>query len=304
MTNIQSRGVLPLHLTINKIRMRAVTSMAVCLTACSGGAVEGNTSERATTVAVSSERIESHLSALAASRVYFGHQSVGSNVLEGVRELAGPADAARLPIVRTRDVASVTGPGVVEFTIGENGDPASKRQDFATIIDAKRDTTPALALFKYCYRDITPETDVTALFAAHRDTVRALQARHPELTFVHVTAPLTTVEPASKLLVKRLLGKPTSRDVNRKRNEFNAMVRREFQGEPIFDLARIESSRPDGSRAFFTAGSDTVYTLAPELTDDGGHLNAAGRRAAALEFLSVLSATVGARSARPVSVQP
>ncbi len=304
MTNIQSRGVLPLHLTINKIRMRAVTSMAVCLTACSGGAVEGNTSERATTVAVSSERIESHLSTLAASRVYFGHQSVGSNVLEGVRELAGPADAGRLPIVRTRDVASVTGPGVVEFTIGENGDPASKRQDFATIIDAKRDTTPALALFKYCYLDITPETDVTALFAAHRDTVRALQARHPELTFVHVTAPLTTVEPASKLLVKRLLGKPTSRDVNRKRNEFNAMVRREFQGEPIFDLARIESSRPDGSRAFFTAGSDTVYTLAPELTDDGGHLNAAGRRAAALEFLSVLSATVGARSARPVSAQP
>lgn len=299
MTSIQTRVHPPRRQSNDRIRIRTAALTAVCLTACSGGNVEGNsTGDHAPMVAVSSERIASQLSTLAASRVYFGHQSVGSNVLEGVRELAGPADSARLPIIRTRDVASVTGTGVVEFTIGENGDPASKRRDFASVIDAKRDTAPALALFKYCYLDITPETDVAALFAAHRDTVRALQARHPELTFVHVTAPLTTVEPASKLMIKRLLGKPTSRDVNRKRNEFNAMVRREFQGEPIFDLARVESSRPDGSRAFFTAGTDTVYTLAPELTDDGGHLNAAGRRAAALEFLSVLSATAGARGAR------
>ena len=299
MTSIQTRVHPPRRQSNDRIRIRTAALTAVCLTACSGGNVEGNSAgDHAPTVAVSSERIASQLSTLAASRVYFGHQSVGSNVLEGVRELAGPADSARLPIIRTRDVASVTGTGVVEFTIGENGDPASKRRDFASVIDAKRDTAPALALFKYCYLDITPETDVAALFAAHRDTVRALQARHPELTFVHVTAPLTTVEPASKLMIKRLLGKPTSRDVNRKRNEFNAMVRREFQGEPIFDLARVESSRPDGSRAFFTAGTDTVYTLAPELTDDGGHLNAAGRRAAALEFLSVLSATAGARGAR------
>ena len=274
-------------------RALAVAMAATCLTACSGGDVEGSRpDQRATTIAVPPERIQAQLATVGTSRVYFGHQSVGANVLEGVRELGGTADSAALPIVRTREVASVTGPGLVEFTIGENGDPASKSRDFASVIDAKRDSTPAVALFKYCYLDITPETDVGAMFAAHRDTVRALQARHPELTFVHVTAPLTTVEPTPKLLLKRLLGKPSSRDVNRKRNEFNALVRREFSGEPIFDLARIESSRPDGSRAFFTAGSDTVYTLAPELTDDGGHLNAAGRRAAALEFLSVLSATV------------
>jgi lysophospholipase L1-like esterase len=31
-----------------------------------------------------------------------------------------------------------------------------------------------------------------------------------------------------------------------------------------------------------------VYTLAPELTDDGGHLNATGRRAAAEEFAAVI----------------
>jgi lysophospholipase L1-like esterase len=272
----------------------AIAAMVASLTACSGGDMNGSTPQVGSeSTAPRVADVQGHLASLATSRIYFGHQSVGANVLEGVHELSGAEPgAAPLSIIRSRDVASVTGPALVEFTIGENGDPASKARDFAAVLDQKKDSTPAVALFKYCYLDVTPDTDVATLFAAHRDTVRALQARHPEVTFVHVTAPLTTVEPASKLFVKRLLGKPTSRDVNRKRNEFNALVRREFQGEPIYDLARVESSRPDGSRAYFVAGSDTVYTLAPELTDDGGHLNAAGRRAAALELLAVLSATV------------
>jgi hypothetical protein len=252
------------------------------------------TNDRAAPAASSSDTIRAQLASVASARVYFGHQSVGANVLDGVRELGAGGASPPLEIVRTRDVDGVARPALVEFTIGENGDPASKARDFASVIDQKRDTTPAIAMFKDCYLDITPETDVGALFTAHRDSVRALQARHPELTFVHVTSPLTTVETGPKLLVKRMLGKPSSRDVNRKRNEFNAMLRREFQGEPIFDLARVESSRPDGSRAQFVAGGDTVYTLAPELTDDGGHLNAAGRRAAAMELLSVLSRTVAA----------
>lgn len=278
------------------VRNRAVAMAAIWITACSGGDMEGTKDEkRVATPASQSEAIQSHLATIATSRVYFGHQSVGANVLDGVRELSGAHPMSPLAIVRTRDIDSVAGPALVEFTIGENGDAPSKARDFASVLDRTRVATPGIAMFKYCYLDITPDTDVDRLFTAHRDSVRALQARHPELTFVHVTAPLTTVEPAPKLLLKRLLGKPSSRDVNRKRNEFNALLRREFQGEPIFDLARIESSRPDGSRALFVAGGDTVYTLAPELTDDGGHLNAAGRRAAAMELLSVLSGAVSSR---------
>lgn len=238
------------------------------------------------------------LATLATSRVYFGHQSVGSNVLDGIRDLAGSEEASPLQIVRSREIASVEGPALVEFTIGENGDPSSKSRDFSSVIGQSRDNTPAIAMFKYCYLDITPQTDVASLFAAHRDTVRTLQARHPELTFVHVTSPLTTVESTPKRLVKRVLGKPSSRDVNRKRNEFNAMVRDEFRGEPIYDLAKVESTRPDGSREFFVTGGDTVYTLAPELTDDGGHLNETGRRVAALELISVLSDVVRSGTGR------
>jgi lysophospholipase L1-like esterase len=270
-----------------------IAAAAIWITACSGGDMEGTKhDDRAPSSTAHAQGARADLATVATSRIYFGHQSVGANVLDGVRALNETQPSPSLAIVRSREIASIAGPALIEFTIGENGDPASKARDFASVIDRKPDAAPAIALFKYCYLDITPETDVDALFAAHRDSVRALRSRHPELTFVHVTSPLTTVEPTPKLLLKRLLGKPSSRDVNRKRNAFNALVRREFQGEPIFDLARVESSRPDGSRAFFTAGSDTVYTLAPELTDDGGHLNEAGRRAAAIELLSVLARVV------------
>ena len=225
---------------------------------------------------------------LAAARIYFGHQSVGGNVIEGLREVDPESGAGPLKIVHSRDLAS-GGPALFEFTIGENGRPESKMKDFAAALEQIDDAAPAIAIFKYCYLDVTPATDVDQLFASHRKALNEMRARHPNLVFVHVTAPLTTVETGPRFLVKRLLGKPTSREANVNRNRFNAMLRAEFPGEPIFDLAKVESTRPDGSRSFFRDGADIVYVLAPELTDDGGHLNAAGRRAAADEFTAVLA---------------
>jgi hypothetical protein len=231
-------------------------------------------------------------------RIWFGHQSVGGNILDGLREL-GAGTSAPLHIVGSR-TATDARPALYEFHIGENGRPETKMADFAAALAPLGDTASGVALFKYCFLDITPGTNVDALFAQHRATVRALQAQHPHLTFVHVTAPLTRDETGPKRLLKQLLGKPTTRDANRRRNAFNAMLRREFASEPIFDLARVESTRPDGARAAFTAGGDSVFTLAPEYTDDGGHLNAAGRRAAAAELVATLArvAKPGAEVAR------
>ena len=225
------------------------------------------------------------------ARIYFGHQSVGGNIVQGLRDLGAARDGSQLRIVRSRERSS-SAPALVEFTIGENGRPESKMKDFAAALQQIDDGGAAIAIFKYCYLDITPETNVELLFASHRDALREMRARHPNLTFVHVTAPLTRLESGPRFLAKRLLGKPTTRDANARRNRFNAMLRDEYADEPMFDLARVESTRPDGSRSFFNEGADVVYTLAPELTDDGGHLNAAGRRAAAEEFAAVIGRVV------------
>jgi lysophospholipase L1-like esterase len=228
------------------------------------------------------------------ARVYFGHQSVGGNIIEGLRDLGAVHAERPLRIVRSRDRSSSPS-ALVEFPIGENGQPESKMKDFAAALEQIDDTAQAVAVFKYCYLDITPETNVELLFASHRKAVQEMRARYPNLTFVHVTAPLTRLESGPRFLAKRLLGKPTTRDANAKRNRFNAMLREQYAGEPLFDLATVESTRPNGSRSFFQNGADAVYSLAPELTDDGGHLNATGRRAAAEEFAAVIGRVAAAR---------
>jgi hypothetical protein len=90
--------------------------------------------------------------------------------------------------------------------------------------------------------------------------------------------------------LKSVLRKITGRDANVRRNQFNQLLKETYAGKDlIFDLAQIESTRPDGSQSYFLRGTQRIYTLAPDLTNDGGHLNEFGRRAAVRELLSLLS---------------
>ena len=72
-------------------------------------------------------------------------------------------------------------------------------------------------------------------------------------------------------------------------------MRTEFTGtEPIFDLAKVEAARPDGTVTGFTANGAMIETLAPDNTNDGGHLNMRCQRAAAEALLDVLSDVIEA----------
>src|SRR5205085_12594035 len=59
--------------------------------------------------------------------------------------------------------------------------------------------------------------------------------------------------------------------------------------EPIFDLARVESTAPDGKLVTVTWEGVTAPAMAAQYTEDGGHLNALGRARAAREFIAVLA---------------
>ena len=230
------------------------------------------------------------LARLATRKVFFGHQSVGNNILDGVRALIADGEAPALNIVRAADPSTVPGPAIVEAEIGRNGDPLSKARAFDAALARGLGAEGGVALYKHCYVDVVPGTDADALFAAYRANMDSLMTRHPEVTFVHVTMPLTTVEPAGKRLVKRLLGRTTAVDLNATRNRFNRLLRQTYASKaPVFDLAALESTRPNGARMFVAQGGDTVYTMAPEWTDDGGHLNPAGQRMVARQFLALLA---------------
>ena len=218
-------------------------------------------------------------------RVYFGHQSVGRDIIAGLEALS-EEHALGLRFVQTRCPDAVSGPAFVDFLAGENANPASKNDALLRQLDARSHADGALALLKYCYVDISERTDVHRLFGDYRRMVLQVRARHPDVTLVHTTIPLTTVERGTKAWVKGAIGRPTQRGANTKRQEYNMLLRATFVGrEPIYDLAAVESS---GGRCAIMTKEGGVQTLSPAFTHDGGHLNDLGRRTAAAALLDVL----------------
>ena len=231
---------------------------------------------------------------LSEMRVYFAHQSVGGNIVNGIMELARETPRARLRVV-DGSPSTVQGPEFVHQLVGRNGDPRSKTAQFVAELDSSATSGGrTVALHKYCYVDVEDSTDVDRLFADYQRAVGAVHARHPAVTLVHVTMPLTAVHQPNpvKALVKKLIRRPETPEIARNalRNRFNDLLRREYEGrEPVFDLARIESTLPDSTRSSLTRDGGTIYTLASPYTDDGGHLNAVGRRRVASQLLSFLA---------------
>jgi hypothetical protein len=215
---------------------------------------------------------------------------VGANIIDGIRELEDQDPRLRLKVVGSKNPESVQFPALVEAPIGENRNPQSKNKDFAAILQQGMGEQGGIAMYKYCYVDIGLDTDVHSLFEAYRKQSDLMKQQYPALAIVHVTVPLTTYEMDLRSWAKAALGRPTVRDVAAKRNEFNQLLRATYLGkEPIFDLAEVESTAPDGSRSYFMRGSEKIYTLTPSYAADDGHLNQLGRRAAALRMLQVLS---------------
>jgi hypothetical protein len=234
--------------------------------------------------------LHADLEQMAHRRIFFAHQSVGANVIDGIRQLATTAGVA----VRIAEAptAAAVGPATLGNTwIGENGKPLGKLQAFEQAMGTQP-TGLDVALVKFCYLDITADTDAKALFARYRTTIDSLRARNPGTTFIHVTAPLTDVQRGPKALLKRLLGRaPYGAIENIRREEYNALLRKTYQGrEPIFDLARVESTAPDGTPVTVEWNGSTAPAMAPAFTSDGSHLNDAGKLRAARELVSLLAA--------------
>jgi hypothetical protein len=134
------------------------------------------------------------------------------------------------------------------------------------------------------------------MFEAYRDTVDTIQFEHRDVTVVHATIPLTTVEGALKSGAMQFFGRPTRREAAVTRQRYNELVRAEFKGtQPIFDLAKVESTQPDGMVAGFTASGGMIETLAPENTGDGCHLSASAQRTVARAFLDILAQVIEER---------
>ena len=194
-------------------------------------------------------------------------------------------------MTETRDPASVQGPGLYHAAIGQNGDPLAKIRDFDAIMRAGMADKVDAAFMKLCYVDVGATTDVGAIFAAYRDALGRLKADFPRTTFLHFTVPIVARETGIKPALKRLLGRPVQGiEDNVTRERLNALLRAEYaKDNTLFDLALVESTLADGSRAAYESAGTRYYAMQPGYTDDGGHLNKTGRRFVVERFIAFLA---------------
>lgn len=273
---------------MNGIVLRAAMAGAVMVAGCDSGTSE-TTMNRNEPASTFGEVAPDRWRELAEKRLFFGHQSVGGNLILGVQEVLARNPQIPLTVIETADPSRMTAPGLYHARVGRNGAPESKLDAFNSIVvEAVADS--GTAMLKYCYADITKDTDPAALFAQYRSAVDALQAAHQGLTIVHVTLPLTADRGTLYHLAAVVRGKTTHRQMNLVRKQYNEMLRSTYGGnEPIFDLASLESIGSDGAEANVRYRGEEVPVLATQWTYDGGHLNEAGRQRLAEAFLVTLA---------------
>jgi hypothetical protein len=264
-------------------------------TACAALALAGCDGGKAVKTAKAPTALDSismdSLIELAKKNIFFGHQSVGLNIIDGLKDAAREKGWAGFNIIEAR--TSGVAPGFYHAGIGTNGDPLGKIADFEAIMRGEMAGKIDIALMKFCYIDIAEGTDVDAVFASYRDAMKRLDAEYPGTTFVRATVPLETRESGLKALAKRILGRATRDEANIARRRINDMIRAECSSgdHPLFDIARIESAAADGSYVELIRRGQSYSVLRDEYSSDGGHLNEKGRLAAAIELVSVLSAS-------------
>ncbi|CAM3391187.1 hypothetical protein G4177_31525 [Corallococcus sp. ZKHCc1 1396] len=244
------------------------------------------------------------LERLSHRRVFFGHQSVGGNILDGVRGLTPGAPAPAL--VEVKDATAALAPGTFAHAlVGQNEQPETKLAHFAQLLDGGLAEQVDVALVKFCYIDFNSGTDAKALFEKYRATLAGLKTRHPGVTFVHVTAPLTTVQRGVKAWLNELRGRSVfGVGENVSREAFNALMRQTYGGrEPLFDLAALESTRADGTPETFDVNGRPYPAMVPAYSDDGGHLNARGQARVASALVSFLGALPGTPREAPDSAK-
>jgi hypothetical protein len=256
------------------------------LVAVAGPACTDKTSSEVTPLPMPSMiDLEKDFATLRAAHVYFNHQSVGGNILSGVERLG------QVPVKKVdgTDPSAFAAPGIVHSTLGDNGAPASKIAGFKEAL-LKMATPPDVAMMKFCYVDFDGGTDPAVLFAEYRKTLDELAARFPTTRFMHLTVPLLASKPAWKMKVKELLGRPDDLFTNEKREAFSQLVRSTYPAERVFDLARYESTRPDGTSESFRHDGKRVPALVPAYSDDGAHLGPLGQERVARAFLHQVAA--------------
>jgi len=222
------------------------------------------------------------LNELTRKRIYFGHQSVGFNIIKGIELLQQQYAFDKFTLIESKDASAFNGNCFFGHNrIGKNGNPKEKIDAFVAFIDTSLKGNVDIAFLKFCYSDIFRETDIEEVFNYYVSSISTLQQKYPNIKFLHVTVPLRKNKSGLRSILSGLIG----RNHNIKREQYNDLIRKHYDKNLIFDLAACEYKYPDGHIEENLAG---VKSVIPEYTYDGGHLTDAGARVVATELLQIM----------------
>lgn len=218
----------------------------------------------ASTLAREAQMVAADWTLLKQHRYFFGHQSVGSNLIQGLKGLGASDEHYAVTLQYAYQALSAfQGPGFFDKGVGTNYKPYEKISGFDTQVrdELKVGNNVDVAFFKLCYVDISDTTDVNALAQAYILEMNTLEADFPNMSFLWTTTPLTSVADAA----------------NVKRNQYDQAIRdyASAHGKALYDLAALEAVGASGSRCQFTSGGSTYDRLCTEWAASGNdpHLN-------------------------------
>jgi lysophospholipase L1-like esterase len=273
-------------MTLSKIATVLFLSIFMATVSCSGGQME----QPKTTYSNLKDVPDAAWEKLSGESFYFGHQSVGYNILDGVRDIMKEYPQIKLNIVESSDPGSIAPGTLAHSRVGKNTQPETKIDDFNKYLDAGIGNKVDAAALKFCYVDFMANAEPETTFNEYVNEIEKIHKSYPDLTIIHFTSPLTTLQTGLKAWIKKILGRATGARENINRHAYNELLRAKYKGKaPLLDIAEIESTFPDGSRSTFDADGQTYFSMVPEYTTDGGHLNEAGRKKVAEQFLLLLA---------------
>ena len=241
-----------------------------------------------------------HWIKLAGKKIFFGHQSVGYNIIDGITDVLNERDYIKLNIIEAREPSAFDQPVFAHSQVGMNTKPFSKIERFVEIMDSGVGNNVDIAFFKFCYVDIMRDSNPEEIFNGYSAALEGLKNRYPNTKFLHVTVPIRSVPKGAKRYLKQalklLIGSPGFFEDNIMRGHYNNLLNGSYSKTGLFfDLALIESVNSNGFKCYALKGTEKVSVMAPEYTEDGGHLNGLGRKKAAEQLLMNL-AEIASRS--------
>ncbi len=229
--------------------------------------------------------------------IFFGHRSVGENIIQGVREIISKNNTRKLVILKMDSINQIPEKYFLDANIGSNGDPKSKINDFNRIVNLLAPKDLNIAMMKLCYADIKDETNLNEVFKYYSSVIDSIKLKYPNLIIIHFTVPFTSQRTFLMSIKDFIKGRPNNSQLdNVARNKYNLLLLSKYSQNEIFDLAKIESTNPNGKREEFNYQGKVYNSLINDYSIDGGHLNEEGRRIIAEKFISYLASRVQQQS--------